>query len=111
MLAAASLPPRRRRSLSFFNRLFTIPVDGVFPTALPLPMAEEGSFSPDGARLAYVPLARAFQAWKRYRGGRATPIWIARLSDSSIEKLPRADSNDFNPMWIGDQIYFLSDRN
>src|SRR5205823_11225913 len=70
-----------------------------------------GSFSPDGSRLAYVPLARAFTAWKRYRGGRATPVWIARLSDSSIEKIPRTDSNDFNPMWVGDRVYFLSDRN
>ena len=53
----------------------------------------------------------AFSAWKRYRGGMATPIWIANLSDSSVEKVPRVDSNDFNPMWVGDKVYFLSDRN
>src|SRR5262245_32612385 len=93
-----------------FARLFTMPVDGVNPTEVPLPMAWEGSYSPDGARLAYVPLQRWFTAWKRYRGGSATPIWIANLSDSSVEKLPRADSNDFNPMWVGDKVYFLSDR-
>ena len=67
--------------------------------------------SPDGSRIAYVPLESAFGAWKRYRGGRAMPIWLARLSDSSIVKLPRKDSNDFNPMWIGNRVYFLSDRN
>jgi len=72
---------------------------------------EEGCYSPDGARLAYVPLARPFRTWKRYRGGRATPIWIARLSDSSIEKIPRENSNDFNPMRAGNMVYFLSDRN
>jgi tricorn protease len=91
-------------------QLFTLPIDGVFPTAVPLPMAYEGSYSADAARLAYVPLPRAFHAWKRYRGGRATPIWIANLSDSSVEKVPRTDSNDFNPMWIGNKVYFLSDR-
>ncbi|HEY7545275.1 MAG TPA: protease, partial [Blastocatellia bacterium] len=91
-------------------QLFTIPVDGAFPAALPLPMAYEGSYSADGARLAYCPLPRAFQAWKRYRGGRATPVWIASLSDSSVEAVPRKDSNDFNPMWVGNKIYFLSDR-
>ncbi len=91
-------------------QLFTLPVNGVFPTAVPLPMAYEGSYSADAARLAYVPLPRPFNAWKRYRGGQATPIWIANLSDSSIEKLPRTDSNDFNPMWIGNKVYFLSDR-
>ena len=91
-------------------QLFTIAVNGVFPTVEPLPSAYEGSFSADGTRLAYVPIGRAFQAWKRYRGGRATPIWIANLSDSSVEKLPRTDSNDFQPMWIDKTIYFLSDR-
>ena len=86
-------------------------LDETLPAELPLPYAEEGSFSSDGSEIAYVPLARAFNTWKRYRGGRATPIWIARLSDSSIEKIPRKDSNDYNPMWAGGRIYFLSDRN
>jgi tricorn protease len=100
-----------------FNKLFTIAVDGVFPAELPLPMGEEGSFSPDGKRLAYVPfwnrrpVPYAYISWKRYRGGLAPPIWIANLADSSIEKLPREKSNDFNPMWVGNRIYFLSDRN
>ncbi len=93
-----------------FARLFTMPVDGVFPTEVPLPMGYAGSYSPDGTRLAYEPIPRAFNAWKRYRGGMASAIWIANLGDSSIEKLPRTDSNDFNAMWIGDKVYFLSDR-
>ncbi|MBX7219989.1 MAG: PDZ domain-containing protein [Blastocatellia bacterium] len=92
-------------------QLFTIPVNGTFPTALPLPMAFEGSFSADGSQLAYVPVPRAFNAWKRYRGGLAAHIWVANLADSSVVKVPRTDSNDFNPMWIGDKVYFLSDRN
>src|SRR5262245_22669945 len=103
-----------------FARLFTIPVDGVFPSEVPLPMGYEGAYSPDGARLAYVPIPRAFNAWKRYRGGMTSPIWIANLSDSSIEKVSRENSNDFNPMWPtlsaspgsgGEKLFFLSDRN
>jgi tricorn protease len=93
-----------------YARLFTIALDGVFPTQVPLPMGYEGAYSPDASRLAYVPLPRAFNAWKRYRGGMTTPIWISNLSDSRIEKLPRDNSNDFNPMWAGNKIYFLSDR-
>ena len=44
-------------------------------------------------------------------GGQTTPIWIANAADSQIERIPRENSNDFNPMWVGNTIYFLSDRN
>lgn len=99
-----------RTSYSRFSELFTVPVEGGFPDKVPLPMGYEASYSPDGKRLAYVPLPRAFTVWKRYRGGRTTPVWIADLATSRIEKIPRENSNDFNPMWVGERIYFLSDR-
>jgi tricorn protease len=92
-------------------RLFTIPLEGGFPDEIPLPIADQGSYSPDGSHLAYVPVPRMQEAWKRYRGGNASKIWIADLSDSSVVPIPRENSNDFNPMWAGDKIYFLSDRN
>jgi tricorn protease len=102
-----------RTSYTFFDRLYTIPATGgaEVMTELPLPRAEDASYSPDGTHLAYVPNVQWQPAWKRYRGGQTTPIWIANLTDSSIEKLPRENSNDFNPMWVGQTIYFLSDRN
>ena len=99
-----------RTAYSRFSELFMVGVEGGFPRRLPLPMGYEGSFSPDGKHIAYVPLRRAFNVWKRYRGGTATPIWVADLSDSSIVKIPRTDSNDYEPMWVGDKVYFLSDR-
>jgi tricorn protease len=99
-----------RDSYSRFGRLFTMPVEGGFPTEVPLPMAHQGSYSPDGKHLAYTPVPPAFRIWKRYRGGLASYVWLARLSDSSITKVPREDSNDFNPMWVGERVYFLSDR-
>ncbi|HEY2018727.1 MAG TPA: PDZ domain-containing protein [Bryobacteraceae bacterium] len=93
------------------DRLYTIGLDGGgLPEELPLPIAEEGSYSPDGSHLAYVPLFQWQQAWKRYRGGQTRKIWIADLANSSIVKIPRDNSNDFEPMWIGDRVYFLSDR-
>ena len=100
----------RNSSTARYTRLFAVARTGGFPAELPLPIAGEGSYSPDGTRIAYVPLNRAFSMWKGYRGGETTPIWIARLSDSTIEKLPRENSNDFNPMWVDDRIFFLSDR-
>jgi tricorn protease len=80
------------------NQLYTIPVEGGFPTQLALPIGEQASFSPDGTHLAYVPHPQWQAAWKRYRGGQTTPIWIANLADSSIERIPRDNSNDFYPM-------------
>jgi tricorn protease len=107
-----------RSSYSRFEKLFTVPAEGGFPTELPLPMGVQGSYSADSSRIAYVPswnrrlgAGPAYIAIKRYRGGHTAAIWIANLSDSSILKVPRDNSNDFNPMWIGDKIYFLSDRN
>jgi tricorn protease len=100
-----------RDSYSRFSRLYTVGTDGGFPTPIDLPMAEAGSLSPDGTHIAYLPIAPAFASWKRYRGGRTTPIWIANLADAKVEKVPRENSNDFNPMWIDHRVYFLSDRN
>jgi tricorn protease len=100
-----------RDSYSRFTRLFTVSAEGGFPTELPLPIAQDASYSPDGNQVAYVPLNHAFEIWKRYRGGRASPIWLARMSDSSITKIPRENSNDFNPIWVDHRVFFLSDRN
>jgi tricorn protease len=99
-----------RTSYSNFSRLFTVPAEGGPETQLPLDRAVEGSYSADGSKLAYVPTNKWQAAWKRYRGGQTTPIWLATLADSSIVKIPRNNSNDFNPMWVGDTVYFLSDR-
>ncbi|MFN0171958.1 MAG: PDZ domain-containing protein [Bryobacteraceae bacterium] len=99
-----------RTAYSRFAELFTIALDAGPEERLPLPMGFEGAISPDGKKIAYVPISRATAAWKRYRGGMATPVWIATLENSHIEKTPRADSNDFNPMWAAGRVWFLSDR-
>ena len=100
-----------RTAYSRFNEMFSVSVDGGVEEKLPLPSGFEGSYSPDGQSIAYEPHARVFQMWKKYRGGTTSRIWLAKLSDSSITKVPRTNSNDFNPMWTGDHVFFLSDRN
>jgi tricorn protease len=99
-----------RDSYADSGRLYTMAVDGALPEVLPLPTAEDGSYSANGSHIAYVPVFHWQAAWKRYRGGQMTKIWIADLSDSSIVKIPRDNSNDFNPMWVDNKVYFLSDR-
>jgi tricorn protease len=100
-----------RERYADFARLYTVPLAGGWPEVLPMWRGEGAWFSPDAKRIAYVPNEKWQTSWKRYRGGQTTPIYIAQLSDLKLEKVPRENSNDSNPVWFGDTVYFLSDRN
>jgi tricorn protease len=101
-----------RNGHNFISKLFTVSTSGGLPAEIPLPTGNEACYSPDGTKLAYVPVMQWQPGWKRYRGGQTRPIWIVDLATSRIlEKIPRDNSNDYNPIWIGNSIYFLSDRN
>src|SRR6185437_2631387 len=100
-----------------YTQLFKAPVEGGLPEALPLPMAYSGEFSSDGKRFAYSPTGGGFSfnytnfvAWRRYRGGLASSISITDFPGLKTVKIPREASSDFNPVWVGDTVYFLSDR-
>ena len=100
----------------FTNRhtqLFTVPIEGGYPTQLDLPRASKASYSPGGSRLAYTPLRERFLQWKNYRGGTVTTIWLYTFSDHATAKIPQPEgrSNDTDPMWTGDKVFFISDRN
>ena len=98
-------------SFRHYLKLFRVHADGSgVPEPLPLPSGFEGSFSPDGQSIAYQPFTKWEPAWKRYAGGQTTPIWIVNLKTLDLQKVPRENSNDSNPVWVGDSIYFLSDR-
>lgn len=101
-----------RSSVDFYFRLYTVPVTGGLPVALPLPYATQGSYAADGRSIAYVPFRNhaGREAWKHYRGGMIPRIRIAVLSNSEVRGLPRDESSNRDPMWIGGAIYFLSDR-
>ena len=99
-----------REAYADFDRLYTVPVEGGVPVVLPMWRGEAASYSPDATRIAYVPNLKWQVAWKRYHGGQTTPVYLLRLSDLQLEKVPRENSNDDDPVWIGDAVYFLSDR-
>jgi tricorn protease len=99
-----------RYSFSDPDQLFTVPLAGGFPTELPLPAAEMGSYSPDGSHIAYVPGFQWEKYWQGYKGGQQTRVWVARLSDSSVVRIPAQNADETDPMWVGNQVYFLSDR-
>ena len=99
-------------SKSVYPRLFQIRADGVGPAeVLPLPSVDWGSFSSDGGTLAYVPVRQWQAAWKHYRGGQTSQVWLVNMKTLDLEKIPRENSNDSSPVWLGNTVYFLSDRN
>ncbi|MDD8015179.1 MAG: hypothetical protein PHX45_05760 [Acidobacteriota bacterium] len=93
-----------------FNQLYRVSKIGGLPEKLPVPYGEFGSLTPDGRQLAYMPISRDFRTWKRYRGGMAPDIWLFDLKTYGARNLTASDANDAHPMWHGDTLYFLSDR-
>jgi tricorn protease len=93
-----------------YRRLFTVPFEGGMPTPLPMPMAERGAYTPDGKSIAYTAYAEAFWSWKRYRGGMTVPIWLLDLTTYVHVEIPHDNASDTFPCWVGNCIYFLSDR-
>ena len=91
-------------------RFFTVPLQGGVEQPMPMPRAAQGKISPDGKRVAY----RMNPSWdeerRNYRGGQNRPIWILDLATMALDTPPWTDSKDIDPVWIGDIVYFLSDR-
>lgn len=90
--------------------LYTVSVDGGLPVQLPMPTAGAGDFSPDGSRLVYSPLWRDFRSWKRYQGGWAQDLYLFDLSSNEATKIAPSIRTERDPMWIGNTVYFCSDR-
>lgn len=95
---------------SFKGQLYTVGLQDDLPHQLPLPYGGFASYSPDGNKLAYNRIFREFRTWKRYRGGMADDIWICDFSTKELTNLTKHPVQDIIPMWSGDRIYFLSDR-
>lgn len=101
---------RRVEFNDFKGELFYASVDGGIPEQLPLPRGGWNSFSPDGKKLAYNRIFREFRTWKRYRGGQADDIWIYDFATKKHENITNDPAQDIFPMWTGNKIYFVSDR-
>lgn len=92
------------------GKYFTISIDGGFETPLQIPEGGGGMLSPDGTKMVYTPIEREYRTWKRYRGGRAQDVWIYDLKNNTTEKITDWLGTDNQPLWVGDKIYFTSDR-
>jgi tricorn protease len=94
----------------FIGKLYTVSIDGGLQQELPLPRGGFCSFSPNDAKLVYNRVFREFRTWKRYRGGMADDLWIYDFASKKTEQLTKTDDQEIFPMWHGDKVYFLADR-
>ena len=92
------------------GRLYEVPRGGGLPAALPMPRAGSGAYAPDGGRLVYSPLFRDFRAWKRYAGGWAQDLYLFDRETREVTRITDHPRSDRDPMWIGREIFFTSDR-
>jgi len=92
------------------HQLFTVPAVGGMPKLLPVPRGAFASLNPDGHTLAYVPTSSFWLNWFRYQGGEADRIWLADLNSPHFTQLTNSKSVDTEPIWVGQQLYFVSER-
>lgn len=90
--------------------LYTVAAGGGLAVRLPMPTSGAGDFAPDGRRLVYSPLFRDFRTWKRYQGGWAQDLYVYDLATAAVTPIAHSRRTERDPMWIGDRIYFVSDR-
>ncbi len=91
-------------------RFWTVPASGGAETALPIPRANQGKISADGNRVAYRMPSSWDEERRNYRGGQNRPIWILDLKTLAVDTTPFAGTKEMDPVWVGDVVYFLSDR-
>jgi tricorn protease len=92
------------------SRLYTVKLEGGLPQALPMVISGAGALSPDGRRAVFSPLFRDFRTWKRYQGGWAQDLYLFELDGSGSQNITNHVRTDRDPMWMGESIYFVSDR-
>ncbi len=92
------------------GRPYLVPVEGGIETPLAIPETGGGMFSPDGKAMVYTPIDSDFRSWKRYRGGRAQDVWTYDLVNNRSHRLTHFKGTDHQPMWLGDSVYYVSDR-
>ncbi len=91
------------------DRAYLVAAVGGVPEALPLPSVGRAAVDADG-RVAYTPWPEATRTWKRYRGGRTTPIWVFDPKTNDVATIPHVNATDTSPAWLGGTVWFASDR-
>lgn len=101
---------RKESFNDFQGHLFIANVNGGLSDELPVPRGGFCSYSPDGKKMAFNRIFREFRTWKYYKGGMADDVWIYDFDTKQTTNITNHVAQDIEPMWAGNKIYFLSDR-
>ena len=93
-----------------FDRLWMVPLEGGASERVPAPWGFDGSYSPSGKRMVVDRVTRWDTEWRHYRGGQNTPLTILDLESLEETRIANERTTDIQPIWLGEKIYFLSDR-
>jgi tricorn protease len=102
----------RSNALSFsdrVNRLLCVPAEDGLVQALELPEADQASFNETGDKVAFC-RTPSDGLPRGYRGGAAPGIWMYDLARGTSEPLVADGCVNGHPLWIGDSIYYVSDK-
>jgi tricorn protease len=92
------------------GKYYLVSIDGGLEKPLQIVNGGFAALSPDATKLAFTPVDREFRTWKRYKGGRASDIWVYDLEKDYSEQITDFVGTDQIPVWHDNKIYFASDR-
>lgn len=94
-------------------QMFEVRLEGGHPNKVMEARTVDPEWASDGETIAYRPFRKAnagASGWRQHRGGTSPPVWIYNVKTQQTIEVPKPNSNDFSPMWVADDVYFLSDR-
>ncbi len=90
--------------------LYFVNKNGSVPERLPIDRGRLCSFSADGKKMLYQRRGNEENYWKRYKGGQYPDIWMYDFTTAAFTPISDYVGKNGYPMWIGDMMYFVSDR-
>ena len=114
---AVAFASRRETDHGRSAQLYHVPLTGGAPIKQMEARFFRGRWHQDGERLAYIDFGPAYNGlyggsagWRGYRGGTSPSIRIFNPRTETVQSIQGERVNDINPLWLGDELVFISDR-
>ena len=99
------------------GELYHVSFDGGLPKKVSEARVSGGSYDESGRIFANVPgrsgnsnLTGGVNGWRGYRGGASPSLQLIDFAGGTSVTIPGDRTTEFDPVWMGGKLYFLSDR-